>query len=312
MSSDAADLAAEAKRQEKLAKKAETEAIRKAKEAQMKADKLARKAERQAANALKQEEATRMKARKAAQKQYAHWMRCLKRDVDQKDLDKLSVEEMARRTPALKMEFEENVKKAKEAKELQKIANNKKSQENAAEAAERRDRSIAYTLDSDAFLAAVKEMCAKHGEVDSCKFVVTGGVGRMPGIQVRYKNPASAKKALAAKVGPMPCPISSRPAPSPSRAISFVLAPSVITQGGVAAAREALKAAKVKGITMVSTSKGQITVEFATEKDAEVAMKIVNNGLKVGGKPLVRGAERGLARKLTQDEGANKKRKMEE
>lgn len=297
---------------EKLAKKAEVEARRKAKDAETKAASLARKAESQAAHAARQEEDKQNRIKKLAQKQYSHWMRCLKRAVTQEGLDKMSVDELQKKTPGLKLEFEEAQKHAKAEKEQRKIVNKQNSEVQAQEAVERRERTVMFSFDSDEILEQVKAMCAKKGELDSCKFVVSSGIGKMPGIQVRYKNTSSAKSMLSTKTGPVSCSSQVRPAPSPTRAISFILAPDVIALGNVVVtATTALAAAKVKGITLVSSSKGQITVEFATEANAEAALKIVNGkGMKVGGMKLARGAELGMAKKLNTD-GASKKRKVD-
>lgn len=306
-----ADALVEAKKQEKIAKKAESEAKRAAKEAEAKASSLAAKAEKHAKYVKQQEADVLSKAKRIAQRQYAHWLRNLKRPVSQEALDKMTTEQLIAKTPGLKEEFEAVAAEAKKEKEKRKIENLEQTKVQNAEAAEKRNRSVTFSFDSEAMLEKMKATCASKGEIESIKFVV-GGVGKLPGVQVCYKDKSSAKAMLGAKIPPVSVGVKARPAPSPTRAISFVLNPEVIQKGSVVtAASTALTSAKVKGITMVSSSKGQITVEFATAADAEKGLGVVNEGFKVGGMKVARGAELGLARRLPQDEGNNKKRKVE-
>lgn len=265
---------------------------------------------------------------KNARKNFCHWMRKLKRPTTREGVDKMTLEELTEQTPALKLEHEAIAEKAREeraaaalvkeeAKAARAVINKQKREVQAQEAQDRKDRTVWYTFDTNEILEKVKAQATLKGELEFCKFVVVSGVGKMPGIQVRYTEASAAKAMADSKSETIPFTSTVRLAPQAKRAITFILPAEVTERGGeVYAATMALTEAKVEGITNVSWNQCQITIEFATEAAADLALEVVKKGLTVKDTKLeLADARKGLSKKNkaggAQNGGANKKRKVE-
>jgi len=270
---------------------------------------------------------------KTARNSYRHFMRKLKRPMTHKEVEGLTLQELTEKTTALKAEHEAAVEKGnqeraalalkkQEEKAANKAANALQKEAMSQEAQERKERTVWYTFDSNEILEKVRAMSAAKGELEFCKMVVVQGMGKMPGIQVRYKESSAAQAMSKTNSEAVPFNMKIRMAPQTKRAISFFLPAEVaekISRGGqVYAATMALTAAKVEGITNVSWNLGQITVEFETEASADKGLEVIKGGLVIEGTKLeLADARKGMAKRRknrngpNQPDGANKKRKVE-
>lgn len=250
---------------------------------------------------------------RTAQKQYCHWMKALKKDVSPEQLASIPVDELERQIEVLKIEVSAEQERAKQEKAVKKQKNIEHSGEGVAQAEERRARSVLVSFDTEQFVNQLKAICGAHGEVESLK--VGMSAGKVPECQVRFKTLSAAQSMMGANQSKtISLATHTRNVPTLARTVTVFPDASVSQEGGGAAAVAAVKESlsNLAGVINLSSGKGQVQIEFATEIQANDGLIMVNSpAFQVGGRPLRMPAWKGFPRKHGGEQNNSKKRKMD-